>query len=168
MEIGSIITFVYPAVHQQGTRAHDKNPKVLVLHDNWQGLVHGLNFNYLSPDEINMVRMLMDPKFEEQHKASLTRTNPYIVQEFDRIMQEVGNTTITSPHDFYTRAIRPFISKRGYDPYRLYTPSKMTNIKILETRKIMTGDELSQSKLDMYAKQFGRFLGPRLPNRFRR
>ena len=159
MKIGDLITFSYPAVHKQGTRAHDKNPTVLILHPTWGGTMHGLNFNYLQPDEINMVRMILSPKFQLHHKAALTRNNPNIVKEFDRIIGEAGNATITSPRDFYNRAIRPFISTRGWDPYRRYRSDKMTNVRILEPYAVMSGDkELSLFK--KFSQKFSPMRGP--------
>lgn len=154
--IGDLISFHYPAIHQQGTRAHDKAPLVLVLHPNWGGNVHGLNFNYLTPDEINTVRMILDPMFEMQYREALQRKNPNAYKELDNILSgkvegaEGPNSRIariTSPRAFYMNIIRPFIVARSWDPYRLYRPEKMSNIRIVQTAAHMTGaDALSKYK----------------------
>lgn len=147
--IGDIITFSYPAIHQMGTRANDKFPQVLVLHPDWQNNMHGLNFNYLTDDEINALRMLIDPMFEEKYAEALQRKNPRIMQEVDRIVLKMSNANITSPHDFYLRVIRPFIMVRGWDPYRRYRPDKMTNIRQVQKREVIMG----QSRASMVFNQ---------------
>ncbi len=161
MNIGDLISFSYPAVKKQGTRAHDKQPTVLVLHPNWGGTLHGLNFNYLQNDEVNMVRMILSPKFQLQHKAALTRNNPNLVKEFDRIIGEAGAVTITSPNDFYKRAIQPFIAARGWDPYRRYRVDKMTGIRTLEPYAIMSGEK-EPGLFKKFAQRFSPMRGPRI------
>ena len=145
--IGDIITFTYPLPPR--TRAHDQFPQVLVLHPNWKGLMHGLNLNYLVDDEINAIRMLIDPMFEEKYAEALNRKNPRIMQELDRIVLKMGNSNITSPHDFYLRVIRPFIIVRGWDPYRKYRPDKMTNVRLVQKREVIMG----QSRASMVFNQ---------------
>jgi hypothetical protein len=139
--IGDLITFTYPAVKQQGTEAHDKFPQVLVLHNNWQNNVHGLNFNYLTDDEINILRMMVDPAFQLKYVDNLQKKNPQLVNEFDRIIGAAGSANITSPYDFYFKVIRPFIMTRGWDPYRRYRPDKMSNVRITQKREIITGEQ---------------------------
>jgi len=139
-EIGDLITFTYPAVHQQKTKAHDKFPQVFVLHSNWRDNVHGLNFNYLSNDEINVIRMIIDPSFQLKYFFNLQKKNPNLANEFDRIMAAAGSSPpVTSPYDFYTKFIKPFIRIRGYDPYRLYNTGKMTGIRIVQRQRVMVG-----------------------------
>jgi hypothetical protein len=163
--IGDLISFSYPAVHLQGTRAHDKHPKLLVLHTNWEGLVHGLNFNYLTNEEINTVRMILDPSFEMNYRESMTKKSPGAVAEFDRIMQGAANANITSPNDFYVRVVRPFIITRGWDPYRLYRPEKMSGIQIVQKRQHLEGQP--QGIFQKFIQKFQAMRGPQLP-RFRR
>jgi len=140
-QIGDLISFQYPAVHRQGTRAHDKVPSVLVLHPLWGANLHGLNFNYLSNDEINMLRMLIDPAFQLKYAENLLRKNPNLIREFDRIIAQASNAGITSPRDFYMRIVRPVIITRGWDPYRRYSPSKMTNVRIVQRAATITGEQ---------------------------
>lgn len=145
LEIGSLIIFSYPAVHKQGTRAHDKYPNVLVLHPSWQGCMHGLNFNYLTDDEINTIRMLMDPMFEVRYRESLERKNPNLFRELERIITTPSpfrNSKVTSPYEFYRGMIKPFLyggTKR--DCYRLYKPEKMTNIRVVQRASHMVGED---------------------------
>ena|SRR3990167_6974262 len=164
-QIGDIIVFNYPAVHLQGTRAHDKHPKCLILHTSWEGLIHSLNLNYLTNEEINTVRMILDPSFEMNYRESMTKKSPEAVAEFDRIMQGAANANITSPNDFYVRVVRPFIITRGWDPYRLYRPEKMSGIRIVQKRQHLEGQP--QSMFQKFIQKFQSMRGPRLP-RFRR
>lgn len=143
IEIGALINFSY-----QSPRSHDKFPEVLVLHPNWRfypnraggpPMLHGLNFNYLTDDEINLVRMIVDPTFQLKYFDAMEKKNPGMAQEFDRIIARAGAANITSPHDFYLRAIKPFIQVRGWDPYRLYDLKRLQNVRILQTPRQMTG-----------------------------
>lgn len=135
--IGDLITFTYPLAPQ--TYAHDPNPRVLVLHENWQGHVHGLNFNLLTNEEINTIRAILDPFFEMSYRNALSAQNPNAFKELEAIITSSGNPKITSPHDFYLKVIKPFIRPRGYDPYRLYKPNLMTGVRILQREYDMTG-----------------------------
>lgn len=165
-QIGDLVTFSYPAVHQQGTRAHDKFPQVLVLHTNWEGCVHGLNFNYLTDDEINTIRMILDPSFEMTYREALGKKNPNAISEFDRIMKTAAHANITSPRDFYVKFVRPFIMSRGWDPYRLYRTDKMTALRVLQRRQHLEGQE-KQTAFQQFAQKFANMRGPKMP-RFRR
>ena len=140
-QIGDLVAFSYPAVHLQGTRAHDKYPSVLILHPLWRNNIHGLNFNYLGDDEINVLRMLIDPAFQLKYIENLQRKNPNLVREFDRIISNAANAVITSPHDFYNRVIKPFIITRGWDPYRRFRPDKITNLRIVQKSRTITGED---------------------------
>lgn len=143
LQIGSLISFSY-----QSQRSHDRFPEVLVLHPSWRfypnrsggkALLHGLNFNYLNDDEINMIRMLIDPGFQLKYFQNMERKNPGVAAEFDRIIGRAGAASITSPHDFYLKVVKPFIIPRGYDPYRLYDPGMMQNVRQLQSVQQITG-----------------------------
>jgi hypothetical protein len=140
-QIGDLISFSYPAVFQQGTRAHDKQPNVLVLHNNWGGNMHGLNFNYLSDDEINLLRMLIDPGYQLKYFDNLNRKNPNLTREFERVIDSAGSAVITSPYNFYFKVIKPLIMSRGYDPYRKYNLGKMSSVRIKQKQQVMTGQQ---------------------------
>jgi hypothetical protein len=159
--IGDLITFTYPAVFLQGTRAHDKFPRVLVLHSGWEGLVHGLNFNYLTADEINTIRMILDPSFEVKYRDALNKQNSKLIIEFDNIMRGAANANIVSPRDFYTRVVKPFIISRGWDPYRLYTPSKMTAVRVVQRRQHLEGQPMGV--FQGFVQKFQSMKGPTMP-----
>lgn len=151
--IGDLISFSYPP--PPSTQAHDRYPRILVLHPNSptrrktiagyktteSSYTHGLNFNYLTDDEINLIRMMIDPGFQLKYFYNLRKKNPNLANEFERIINRAGNAVMTSPEDFYRKAIRPFIMTRGWDPYRLYVPDKMSSVRMVQSHRIMTGDE---------------------------
>lgn len=149
LEIGQLISFSY-----QSERSHDRNPQVLILHPDWNmypyrdelgnrragpPLLHGLNFNYLTDDEINIIRMIVDPAFQLKYFDNMEKKNRNLAMEFDRIMARAGAANITSPHDFYLKSIKPFIMPRAWDPYRLYDPKNMSGVRILQTQQSMLG-----------------------------
>jgi hypothetical protein len=146
LQIGSLISFSY-----RSSRSHDLYPEVLVLHPGWRfyppkgrsvpgkPLVHGLNFNYMTDDEINMIRMIVDPGFQLKYFQNMENKNPGIAAEFDRIISHAGNANITNPLQFYTTVIKPFIMPRRYDPYRLYDPGLMQNVRMLQNVTQFTG-----------------------------
>jgi hypothetical protein len=146
LQIGSIVQFSYSS-----KRSHDAFPRVLVLHNGWRSpdkgnklLVHGLNLNYLTADETNLLRFLIDPGFQLKYFENMVEKNPSVAQEYTRIIASAANAVITSPHDFYIRVVRPFIQPRGWDPYRLYDPKLMINVKVLQTQRQMLGEQKSQ------------------------
>jgi len=123
-KIGDIITFTYPDAkcHEGHEHQHDPYPQVLVLHNNWGGNVHGMNFNNLSQQEINYLTALVDPVFAEE-----------IVKKDMRIRQELlrlTNLDVTNPLDFFNRFIKGFV--RQYDSYRRYNPKKMINVRVVK------------------------------------
>lgn len=144
LEIGQLITFSY-----QSARSHDDFPQVLILHPSWRNparmpysnklFIHGLNFNYLTDDEINIIRMFVDPAFQLQYFANMEKKNRNLAMEFDRIIARAGAANMLSPHDFYLKTIRPFIQPRGWDPYRIYDPGLLRNVRILQPQQSMLG-----------------------------
>ena len=129
-------------------RSNDRFPKILVLHPGWRNpggsgdklLVNGLNLNYLSDDETNLLRMIIDPGFELKYYENLLKKNLAVANEYNKIIGAASSAIITSPHDFYLRVVKPFIEgARGWDPYRLYDPTKMLNTKVLQTQRQMLG-----------------------------
>src|SRR3990167_3176570 len=148
--IGDLIKFSYPAPHPnaEGTRAHDKFPQVLVLHPNYRNLLHGLNTNYLTDEEINTLRMIIDPMFEMQQRENLRKKNPSAYAELESIIMGTAagaqgnrNAKMSSPLAFYRGIIRPFIFVRGWDPYRLYKPHLIKNARIIQPASHMMGED---------------------------
>jgi hypothetical protein len=135
-KIGDLITFSYPAVHQKGTRAHDKYPQVLVLHDHYEGLVHGLNFNYLEDKEINFIKAVLNEDLAEKFGEK----DQWVGRELNRLAAVYDTLKIDSPYDFYHKFVQGFIKVRKYDPYRKYKPHLMTNVRVITKREVLTGE----------------------------
>lgn len=146
-KIGDIVTFRYPL--PPGTRAHTPYPQVLVLHPDWQGLMHGLGWHLMTQDEMNVIRMLVDPFFEMQYRKGLQKRNPVLYAEMEKIITSpqtwnnvsVRNAKITSPQEFYRGVIRPFIRRRGWEPYRKYDVTKIASPRVITPARVLTGEE---------------------------
>ncbi len=153
MRIGDLVQFNY----SQGKQVHDLNPKVLVLHDNWQGLIHGLNFNYLSLQEINYIKAVLNPTF----RADIITKDERIAKQIQRVLPLLNTLNITSPYDFYLRFVRGFIEPRGWDPYRRYNPRAVIGEKLITRKEILVGNE----KEGIFARTLGKLStmrGPRM------
>lgn len=159
-QIGDLITFTY-----RGKKVNDANPKILVLHPEWRGVVHGLNFNYLTTQEQNYIKAVINPIFE----AEIIKRDPRIAMQMQRIQTTLNDLHITSPHEFYIRFVRGFIQPRGWDPYRLYTPDAMYSPRVLTSKAVMVGDQ-KDTMFNRFAQKFQNMRGPQgppvtLPNR---
>lgn len=134
-KIGDLATFTY-----NGKRVNDRFPKVLILHDQWEGFVHGMNFNYLTDAEINYLRMVLNPEFADKEYPAFQRQSPLLAREFDKLDHVYNTLNISSPHDFYIRFIKSFIRPRGWDPYRKYNPAFIASPRVLKKRTFFTGE----------------------------
>lgn len=124
---GSIVTFTY-----HGKVVHDKFPQILVLHENWEGKVHGINLNNLSDNELNYLKAVVNPTFANE----MIQKDPALAMELQRLPKVLD---IKSPYDFYVRFIKGFIKR--YDSYRQYSREKMQNIRIVKSREEFVGTE---------------------------
>lgn len=93
----------------------------------------------MTDDEINMIRMIVDPAFQLKYFENMEKKNPGIAAEFDRIIARAGAGEITSPQQFYNNVIKPFIMPRNWNPYRLYDLGKMQGVRILQNTAQFTG-----------------------------
>lgn len=195
-QVGDIIAFSYSSEPQQGVRdvkaarqrtqsgqtswkekkpivnTHDPYPNVLVLHDNWQGKIHGINTNQFSQQEINYITAIIDPFFAEE----IIKKDGRIRAELQRLPRDLN---ILSPHHFYLNFVKAFI--RDYDGYRLFFPNKMLNVKVvkrysdIQQRLKAAGKEPQQKQqigkiaitpqhssfFDRYVQSISRMRGPR-------
>lgn len=115
IQIGNVITFRYDKSET------NKNPIILVLNDNFYGVLHGLVVNYMKPIEFN-------------------RLKKYILSEVKEIDQDnklgfepsIRKLSIDNPNAFYTSRLKYFLSKNiSQNIYRTYKIVDMTNIKII-------------------------------------
>lgn len=152
MNIGDLVRFSY-----RGKIVHDPRPTVLILHPNWQNQTHGLNFNYLSEQEINYIRSVLNPVFA----AEMIKKDPRIASQMQRISHIINTLVITQPHDFYLRFVRGFIQPRGWDPYRRYTPSGISGVQTVVRQAVMVGTE-KDSMFNKFIQKFQHMRGPQM------
>lgn len=158
--IGDLISFTYPAVHQQGTRAHTKNPTVLVLHPGFMNpakspnpLTHAIAWHEMDENQRNLIKMIVSPAFQLQHYPVLQQRNPALASQFDSIMGSINIDMIASPKAFYDRVLRPLLQRGALnartspDSYRLYRPDKMTGVRIVQTAKSLMGEAVTPENL---------------------
>lgn len=165
-QIGDVITFRYSS-----KRATDPNPTVFVLHTNWQGMIHGLNFNYLTQVEVDVFRSLVNKKFGKEMK----KKNAFIkrrIQQHEEVAgekrglkklfgkkQDAGKMLAQNPQQFYMKYVRPFIQPRGWDPYRLYRPDRMGTVHLKTTNRVFV--DLPSQFFKEYVDTFAARRGPR-------
>ena len=148
--IGDTIIFSY-----NGERSHDPTPRILVIHNDWQSLVHGLSLNVLTDQETNYLKAVVYPTLA----ADIMKKDPRIRQELTRIKHQLPHMNIYSPRDFYVRFLKTFI--RRYDSYRLYKPMSMSNVKVLTKRKDLVGDQKDKGLFDKYVDRVKGQTGPK-------
>jgi len=126
--IGSLVTFAYDSPN-----SHDAAPEVLVLHHSWEGLIHGINFNYLTKEELDFVKSVIN----EDYAAEAIKQYPGIGVEIDRMKTNLLTLQITSPGMFYNKFIKNFIKK--YGSYRLYKPEYVRSLRTMISSEVMRG-----------------------------
>lgn len=126
--IGSLTTFTYDS-----PSAHDRYPQILVLHNDFEGCVHGINFNYLTNEELDFIKSVLNDDYAEE----ASKANPNLKTQLDRMKTLLAGVDIKSPAVFYNQIIRPFIKR--YDSYRLYKPDHIKNTRTLITYEMMIG-----------------------------
>ena len=147
--IGDLITFTYTS-----ETATDKNPTVLILHNNWQGLLHGLNFSYLTTQEQSYVKSVLNSEYAEEIKKKDARIKAHL----ERLGSRIDDYDIKNPHDFYIRFIRGFIMPRAWEPYRKYKPANIVNSRTIVKADVMTGKvkgELFNQFANKFKHRFG-------------
>ena|SRR3990167_1566673 len=149
-EAGDTIVFNYTSPH-----ATDPTPKVLVLHDNWQGRVHGINLLLLTRQEHNYLKAVISSSFAKK----ITRTDARIRQQLQRLQSTLSTLNISSPRDFYVRFVKGFVKQ--YDSYRQYRPEYMKNIKVVEKREDLTKTDEDKSLFDKYVDKTKNKTGPK-------
>lgn len=116
--IGAKVLAAHPHVQM-----HERSPTAIVLHPSWGGNAHCLLTNNYGQREINYLTAIIDPFFA----AEIIKKDAGLRAQLQRLQKDLN---ITSPHDFYLRVVKPFIAM--YDGYRLYSPQKMMNIRVIK------------------------------------
>lgn len=183
MNHGDLVTFTYSPVYANRSTSKGAPAKVLILHPNHGGMVHGLKWDLLSDTQKNMVKMILDPSFAEEKKQSLVRQDPNSVKIFDNITQGAAVEDIARPKQFYEQVVQPLIAHlktRQADPYRQYRLDRIKSVRTLTSAAIMTGKQKTigrkvKSAVSKIGKKLGLWesyvqksrgaRGPQLPNR---
>ena len=141
---GQFISFTYMPPNKnrwrvrRGTVQPPSNPhkQVMVLHPNWQGTMHGIDLNRVTPAEVQVLKAIMDPKNKEEfdRTGQLPKgapTYPLIMDVFRRLDPI---QLVKSPLAFYGQFVKPFI--RDHDCYRRYFPQFMSGITVLREGQV--------------------------------
>lgn len=107
----------------------DPNKEIMVLNPNWQGKCHGIDLKRITPAQVEVLRLIMDPAT----RADPAKASKYpLVQDILRRMDPVE--VIKNPISFYAMMVKPFLNRA--DAYRQYWPDRMYNLKTLDDSKV--------------------------------
>jgi len=127
---GAFVSFTYNAPRKpKPGEIINVNKEIMVLNPNWQNQVHGIDLKRLTPAQVDVLRLIMDP----ETKNDPSKMNKYpLVADVMRRMEPTQ--MITNPVAFYSMFVKPFL--RGVDAYRKYWPDYMYNLKVIEQSKV--------------------------------
>jgi hypothetical protein len=114
---GDIIRFTYPS-------RHDRFKQVFVIHELWNGKMHGLDMKRMTAAEREVLRFVMNPKNKgKRHRIPLIN---------DIMTRMDPPTLLENPVSFYNQFVKQFIKNK--DVYRTYYPPKMTGIQRVDSK----------------------------------
>jgi hypothetical protein len=129
---GAFIRFRYnipPEMVRASREPHDPNKEIMVLHPNWQNQVHGIDLKRLTPAQVDVLKLIMDPATKEDPK----KLNKYPLVR-DILNRMDPPEMIKNPIAFYAMMVKPFLS--GADAYRRYWSSRMFSPQLIESSKV--------------------------------
>jgi hypothetical protein len=129
---GAFIKFRYvlpPEIVRSSPQVHDPNKEVMVLHPNWNQQMHGIDLKRLTPAQVDVLRLIMDPKTKDDPAA----LNKYPLVK-DILNRMDPPEMIKNPIAFYSMMIKPFLNRA--DAYRRYWRSRMMNTQVIESSKV--------------------------------
>jgi len=113
--IGNVITFDY------NKSETNKNPMVLVLNENFHGILHGLVINYMTPLEFSKFRKYILTEVKEVDQDNKLGLEP-----------SIRKLSIENPSSFYDARLKYFLKRNiSQSVYRTYKLVDMKNIKIV-------------------------------------
>lgn len=117
VNMGNIIRFSYPS-------ENNKRPHVFILNTNYQGKLHGLVVDYISPIIFNKLKDFIITEVEEVEPGT---PNDLVIS-----LRELSKSSQT-PMTFYDVRLKPFIKKYldGINCYRTYDITKISNLNIV-------------------------------------
>lgn len=132
LQPGAFVSFRYqlpPDMQRGSLEIHDPNKEIMVLHPNWNNKCHGIDLKRLTPAQVDVLKLVMDPAT----KDDLTKLNKYPLVR-DILNRSNPPELIKNPIAFWTMVIKPFLNRA--DAYRQYWPSRMFNLKVIENSKV--------------------------------
>lgn len=105
------------------------NKQIMVLNPNWQNQVHGIDLSRITPAQVDVLKLVMDP----ETKNDPAKMNKYpLVADVLRRMNPPD--AIKNPVAFYAMMVKPFLGNA--DAYRKYWPDRMYNLKTVQDSKV--------------------------------
>ena len=105
------------------------NKEIMILHPNWQGKVHGVDLKRITPAQVEVLKLVMDP----ETKNDQAKLNKYpLVRDILNRMNPVE--VIKNPISFYSMMIKPFLNRA--DAYRIFFPDRMHSLKMIDDSKV--------------------------------
>ena len=117
IEAGTIIRFNY-----RGNDVHEPRPLVLVLNPKWDKHLHGLALRVLSEAELNKLAKMVKVTLSDKASKLLGLRLPKLKVDIQR------------PYEFYHKRLKKFIKKTGSNPYRTYTLTGVSAVKVIDYR----------------------------------
>jgi hypothetical protein len=115
---GHIIRFSY-----SGKNVHDKNPYVLYLGKDKKNLLHGLNINYVSEDQLQTIIKITG--------ETLTKRSKFL----DKLRLPFFKVDISNSQKFYYSRLKKVLkSKITNSVYRTYKMKEIKSVKIIDYR----------------------------------
>jgi len=115
IEAGTIIRFNY-----RGDDVHEPRPLVLVLNPKWERHLHGLALRVLSEAELNKLTKMVKVTLADKASKLLGLRLPKLKVDIHR------------PYEFYHKRLKKFIKTLGGNPYRTYTLTGMSAVKVID------------------------------------
>lgn len=129
---GAFISFRYqlpPEIVRASREPHDPNKEVMVLHPNWQNQMHGIDLKRITPAQVDVLRLIMDPATKDDPE----KLNKYPLVR-DILNRMDPPELIKNPVAAYAMLIRPFLGRA--DAYRKYWNSRVFSPKLIEASKV--------------------------------
>ena len=124
---GMILRFNY-----REKTAFDKIPLIFYLYrDREKQMIHGINMNYLTNNEVNRMFMVISQKIDitlvEKHDTDNDLNSPYSFVK----LKNKGAIAKSEREELYNNTIKVFLRKRKLDAYRTYYFKSMANVKVI-------------------------------------
>lgn len=129
---GAFISFRYnlpPEIVRGSTEVHDPNKEVMVLHPNYNNQMHGIDLKRLTPAQVDVLKLIMDPATKDDPK----KLNKYPLVR-DILNRHDPIELVKNPIAMYALLIKPFLNRA--DAYRKYWLSRMYSPKLIEASHV--------------------------------